>query len=99
MGVQELCATPTEDARAPWAVTPVERPIGGNDVGIVAWRLALRTPESPCGREVRSSRTTCLCQRVQLSAIHKHNLAGNLRCQLWCRGRRLQLAHVALQLG
>lgn len=53
MGLQELCAAPTEDARAPWAVAPVERPIGGNDVGIVAWRLALRTPECSGGREVR----------------------------------------------
>ena len=54
VGVQELCAVPTEDARAPWAVAPVDRPIGGNDVGIVAWRLALRTPECPGGREVRT---------------------------------------------
>jgi hypothetical protein len=53
IGLQELCAAPTEDARAPWTVTTVDRPIGGNDVGIVAWRLALRTPECPGGREVR----------------------------------------------
>jgi hypothetical protein len=58
VGVQELCAAPAEDARAPWAVAPVDRPIGGNYVGIVAWRLALRTPECPGGREVRTTEET-----------------------------------------
>jgi hypothetical protein len=70
VGVQELCASPAKDARVPWAVAPVERPIGGNDVGIVAWRLALRTPECPGGREVRISRgDACECYHMQLSSV------------------------------
>ena len=30
----------------------VERPIGQNDIGIVAWVLTLRSPECPTGRKV-----------------------------------------------
>lgn len=33
-------------------VLPVERDIGVNDVGIVAWLLTLRSPECPQGRKV-----------------------------------------------
>ena len=28
------------------------RPIGSNDVGVVAWLLTMRTPECPQGRQV-----------------------------------------------
>ena len=30
----------------------VQRPIGQNDIGIVAWVLTLRSPECPTGRKV-----------------------------------------------
>ncbi len=45
---------PADDPQAVWTIKPVDRPVGANDVGVVAWRLALRTPECPAGREVRS---------------------------------------------
>lgn len=45
---------PADDPHAVWTIKPVDRPVGANDVGVVAWRLALRTPECPAGREVRS---------------------------------------------
>ena len=40
----------------PWQavpLAPVSRPIGCNDVGIVAWTMTLKTPECPTGRRVR----------------------------------------------
>ena len=36
------------------AMVPVQRRVGQNDVGIVAWELSLRTPECPQGRKVSS---------------------------------------------
>ena len=39
----------------PWTavpLAPVSRPIGRNDVGIVAWTMTLKTPECPTGRRV-----------------------------------------------
>ena len=41
----------------PWTAVPlahVSRPIGRNDVGIVAWTMTLKTPECPTGRRVRA---------------------------------------------
>lgn len=35
----------------PVHMTPVDRPSGQNDVGIVAWLLTLKTPECPQGRQ------------------------------------------------
>ena len=40
--------------RSPAAVQLVERPMGRNTVGVVAWLLLLRTPECPQGRQVSS---------------------------------------------
>lgn len=39
---------------------PVTRPVGQNDIGIVAWILTLKTPEYPLGRKV-SPFTILLC--------------------------------------
>lgn len=36
----------------PNALVPVSRPVGQNDVGMVAWTLTLKTPECPQGRKV-----------------------------------------------
>ena len=36
------------------ALQPVTRPIGQNDVGIVAWIMTLKSPECPTGRRVAS---------------------------------------------
>ena len=33
-------------------LVPVSRPIGQNDVGIVAWVMTLKSPECPTGRKV-----------------------------------------------
>ena len=39
------------------ALKPVTRPIGQNDVGIVAWTMTLKSPECPTGRRVASHMT------------------------------------------
>ena len=38
--------------RVPAALRPLQRPMGQNDVGIVAWHMVLCTPECPEGRQV-----------------------------------------------
>ncbi len=58
MTAQELVAVPAPGGEGPAAMQPVQRPVGANDVGIVAWRLTLRTPECPSGREVASCGST-----------------------------------------
>ena len=40
--------------RSPGSVQLVDRPMGRNTVGVVAWLLLLRTPECPQGRQVSS---------------------------------------------
>ena len=52
MTAQELVAVLAPGAPGAAPMQPVQRPVGANDVGIVAWRLTLRTPECPAGREV-----------------------------------------------
>ena len=34
------------------AIIPIDRPAGGNDMSIVAWRVNLKTPEAVTGREM-----------------------------------------------
>ena len=41
--------------RSPGAVRLVDRPMGRNTIGVVAWLLLLRTPECPDGRQVTPS--------------------------------------------
>lgn len=43
---------PDGSFRLPAALRPLQRPMGQNDVGIVAWHMVLRTPECPEGRQV-----------------------------------------------
>ena len=38
----------------PKPMVAVSRPVGQNDVGMIAWTLTLKTPECPQGRKVRS---------------------------------------------
>ena len=38
----------------PTPMLPVTRPVGQNDVGVLAWQLTLRTPECPQGRKARA---------------------------------------------
>ena len=42
---QELAIDPGGD------LMPIDRPVGQNDLSIVAWRVHIKTPEVPCGRE------------------------------------------------
>ena len=44
-------------------MVPVNRPVGQNDVGMIAWVLTLRTPECPQGRKVR------ICSLLQLNPM------------------------------
>ena len=44
----------------PKPMVPVNRPVGQNDIGMIAWVLTLRTPECPQGRKVG------ICFLVQL---------------------------------
>ena len=43
---------PAGSFRLPTALQPLQRPMGQNDVGIVAWHMVLCTPECPEGRQV-----------------------------------------------
>lgn len=57
----ELVAPPPPAGAPPntlWAISPADRAVGCNDVGIVAWTLTLRSPECPAGRQVRCR---CAC--------------------------------------
>lgn len=55
--VQELEAVEPANGGCPhaaWPMRSVSRPVGENNVGVVAWQLTLRSPECPQGRQVRS---------------------------------------------
>ena len=50
--VEELVMPAGGTHQAPKPMVPVNRPVGQNDVGMIAWVLTLRTPECPQGRKV-----------------------------------------------
>ena len=52
--VEELVMPAGGTHQAPKPMVPVNRPVGQNDVGMIAWVLTLRTPECPQGRKVRA---------------------------------------------
>ena len=49
---QELVMAANGTYSSPAQMLPVSRPVGQNDVGIVAWLMTLRSPEYPQGRKV-----------------------------------------------
>jgi len=53
--VEELVMTPGGTYQRPAQMVPVTRPVGQNDVGVLAWQLTMRTPECPQGRKVRAA--------------------------------------------
>lgn len=59
MEEQELIMAPGGTFKQGAAMTPVERPVGQNDVGVIAWELLLRTPEYPQGRKVGHCNLCC----------------------------------------
>ncbi len=52
MDVEELVMPAGGTHQHPKPMVPVNRPVGQNDVGMIAWVLTLRTPECPQGRKV-----------------------------------------------
>jgi hypothetical protein len=53
--VEELVMAPGGTYQRPAPLVPVTRPVGQNDVGVLAWQLTMRTPECPQGRKVRTA--------------------------------------------
>ena len=51
---EELILADPSACAADAQVKMVQRPIGENDIGIVAWVLTLHSPECPSGRKVQS---------------------------------------------
>lgn len=49
---EELALAPGATFRAPGMAQQVERPVGQNSIGVVAWLMRLVTPECPQGRIV-----------------------------------------------
>ena len=47
--------------QAPKPLVPVNRPVGQNDVGMVAWTLTMKTPECPQGRKVSGPWHCAVC--------------------------------------
>ena len=60
VAAEELVMPATGTDNRPAAVVPVERAPGGNDVGVVAWLLTLKTPECPQGRQVSTATVPCI---------------------------------------
>ena len=52
MDVEELVMPAGGTHQHPKPMVLVNRPVGQNDVGMIAWVLTLRTPECPQGRKV-----------------------------------------------
>ncbi|KAK9805253.1 hypothetical protein WJX72_008860 [[Myrmecia] bisecta] len=50
--VQELVMAKEGTFRRPGRMGPLTRPVGQNEVGIVAWQMTMRTPECPLGRQI-----------------------------------------------
>ena len=57
--VEELVMAPGGTYQRPTPMVPVTRPVGQNDVGVLAWQLTLRTPECPQGRKARAHDVHC----------------------------------------
>ena len=62
--VQEMVMGDAASFRWPGSVQLLERPMGINTVGVVAWLLLLRTPECPQGRQVNIHMLQCNMQIV-----------------------------------
>ena len=63
--------------QAPKPMVPVNRPVGQNDVGMIAWVLTFRTPECPQGRKVQPAFRTLLCWNVWV------HVKTCMLCMLW----------------
>ncbi len=50
--VQEMVMSGDANFRSAGKVELMQRAIGGNTIGVVAWLMLLRTPECPDGRQV-----------------------------------------------
>ena len=61
MEVEELVMPPGGTHQHPKPLVAVSRPVGQNDVGMIAWTLTLKTPECPQGRKVRARRSNREC--------------------------------------
>ncbi len=55
--VEELVMPPGSTHQHPKPLMAVSRPVGQNDVGMIAWTLTFKTPECPQGRKVRGPGT------------------------------------------
>lgn len=77
--------------RSPGSVELVERAMGINTVGVVAWLLLLRSPEYPQGRPVRKQGSGVrICRQLQPDgSIHSHILAILLVPSICCAAVRL----------
>ena len=63
MEAEELVMPATGTYHHPAPVIPVDRAPGGNDVGVVAWLLTLKTPECPQGRQVGDTTGPCTIEK------------------------------------
>ena len=50
--MEELVMPPGSTHQHPKPLMAVSRPVGQNDVGMIAWTLTFKTPECPQGRKV-----------------------------------------------
>lgn len=77
--------------RSPGSVELVERPMGINTVGVVAWLLLLRSPEYPQGRPVRNQGSSVyICRNSELhGSIRCHIMACLLVLLICCAAVRL----------
>lgn len=62
---QELVAGAFGNNWLPIRLQRVSRPIGQNNVGVIAWLMTLKTPESPSGRQVNPNKTLGLVHCLQ----------------------------------
>lgn len=69
--------------QAPKPMVPVNRPVGQNDVGMVAWVLTFRTPECPQGRKVQPSFRLLLLKRLLGGSVYVRTSAVCACCD--CR--------------
>lgn len=73
---EELTMSSDGTFDAPGTMFPVTRPIGSNDVGVVAWLLTLKTPECPQGRQVCALPPDKLATESQCITIIVFCIAG-----------------------
>lgn len=93
---EELIVVPGTEGEGTTQLAPSDRTVGTNDIGMVAWRATLRTPEYPDGREIVLIANDVTVQAGSFGVAEDHFYHAATR---YARERALPRLYIACNSG